>query len=108
MSLDLTLIAADVAARLGVPEVAALVSVTAAVDYIVRDTGYPVEDMTNDDLMLSQFGIPLLAMRMHQDSPTPGAISEFDPTYTGSRVPRNLYTHLDEYWRHLRQNFGIA
>ena len=52
--------------------------------------------------------MPLLAMRMYQDSPIPGAVSDFDPTYTGQRVPRVLYTHLEEYWNHLRHNFGIA
>lgn len=108
MSLDPLLIAADVAARLGITEEAALVPVNAAIDYIKSDAGITGEDMFQEDDLLSQFGIPLLAMRMYQDSPTPGAVSDFDPTYTGSRVPRLLYSHLDEYWRHLRKNFGIA
>jgi len=108
MALNLETIAADVASRLGIDDTAALISVTAAVDYIKSDTGAADADLSDDDLRLTGYGVPLLAMRMYQDSPLPGAVSEFDPTYSGQRVPKVLYTHLEEYWNHLRVNFGIA
>ena len=108
MALNLETIATDVASRLGIDETAALISVTAAVDYIKADTGAADDDLSDDDPRLTGYGVPLLAMRMYQDSPIPGAVSDFDPTYTGQRVPRVLYTHLEEYWNHLRVNFGIA
>ena len=31
-----------------------------------------------------------------------------DPTFAGIYTPARLYSHLDEYWRHLAVNWGVA
>jgi hypothetical protein len=109
MSLDVAAITADVAGRLGVDDSVAEPSVLAAIDYIAGDTGVAADDMPADDIRLSGFGVPLLAMRMFSDAPNPsGAVTEFDPTFNGVRVPRRLYEHLDQYWDQIRVNWGIA
>jgi len=108
-SVDIPAITADVAGRLGVTVEQAQPCVEAAIDYICDDTGLGTIQLPPDDSRLVSFGIPLLAMRMYQDTPLPSnAINEFDPTFAGSIVPQRLYSHLDEYWRHLAIQWGIA
>ena len=109
MAVNKAAILVDVAGRLGVSEALATAAVDAAIDYIAGDVGVLVADLPADDVRLESFGVPLLAMRMFQDAPLPsGGISEFDPTFAGVIVPRRLYEHLDEYWRHLTTNWGVA
>lgn len=108
MALDLAAIAADVATRLGKTDVEVRPAVDAADQYVANDTGVASADLPADDPLLL-IGVPLLAMRIFQDSPIPGGnVSEFDPTFADTIVPRHLYRHLDEYWRHLNVNWGIA
>lgn len=102
-------IIADVAGRLGITTEAATPAVYAATDYICDDTGLGATELPPDDQRLVAFGIPLLAMRMYQDSPNLGGeTNQLDPTFTGVYTPARLYSHLDEYWRHLSVQWGIS
>ena len=108
-AIDLPTIIADVAARLGITVEQATPYVYMAADYIADDTGVAVVDFPTGDDRLNTSGIPLLAMRMYQDQANPsGAINDFDPTFTGTFTPTRLYSHLDEYWRHLTKQHGFA
>ena len=108
-ALDMTALIADVAGRLGITVDAATPAVYAAVDYIIQDTGVGAIDLPPSDPMLVGFGIPLLAMRMYQDAPNfGGETNNIDPTFAGIYTAARLYSHLDEYWKHLRVNWGIA
>ena len=108
-SIDVDAIIADVAARLGITTTAAAPAVYAALDYIAADTGLAVLEFPAWDQRLTAFGVPLLAMRMYQDAPNLGGeTNNIDPTFAGIYTPARLYSHLDEYWRHLSVNFGVA
>lgn len=108
-SVDVPALVADVAARLGITTEQAEPAVQAAIDYICDDTGLGSSELDPADWRLNHFGIPLLAMRMYQDAPTPGGETNgFDPTFQGVFTPNRLYSHLDEYWRHLTKNHGVA
>ena len=109
MSVDRAAIITAVADRLGRPDVEVEPAVDAAIAYIADDTGVDIDDLPADDIRLNAFGVPLLAARIFQDSPLPsGQISEYDPTFSAPTVPRLLYSHLEEYWRHLNVSWGIA
>ena len=109
MTVDRAAIVSAVSTRLGRPEADVEASVDAAIDYVADDVGLTVEELPADDVRLNEFGLPLLAARIFQDSPLPGSnLSEFDGTFSGTVVPRVLANHLDEYWRHLTKNWGIA
>ena len=102
-------IVADVAGRLGITVEQAEPYVSAAIDYIVDDTGCPALELPADDQRLVKSGIPLLAMRMYQDTPNLGGENnQLDPTFTGVYTPARLYSHLGEYWRHLSRQWGMA
>ena len=108
MSLDVAALAAEVAERMGRDITDATAYVETAAAYIANDTGVTVPDLPDDDKLLNP-GVVLLAMRIGQDTPIPGGLTEqFDPVFTDTVVPKHLYRHLDEYWRHLAVNFGIA
>jgi len=108
MALDVAALSADVQARTGLPADTADAAVAAAELYIVNDVGVPAADLPSDDPLLNP-GAVLLAIRIAQDTATPGGnLGQFDPTFDGILVPKHLYAHLDEYWRHLRDNWGIA
>jgi len=108
-SIDVPAIVADVAGRLGITTEKADPAVQAAIDYICDDTGLGVLELPGDDQRLVKFGIPLLAMRMYQDAPTLGGeTNNVDPTFQGIFTPSHLYSHLNEYWRHLNVNWGFA
>ena len=108
MALDIAALAADVQTRLGVPLDVATAAVEAAELYVVGDVGVPATELPADDPLLNP-GVVLLASRIAQDTATPGGnLGQFDPTFDGTIIPRHLYAHLDEYWRHLRVNWGIA
>jgi hypothetical protein len=107
--LDLAPVIADVAARLGVTVPAATPAVNAAFAYVLDDTGADPDTLEQTDDLLVSFGLPLLAMRIFQAGPLPSQqISEFDPTFNGATLPRRLYDGLDQFWSHLRVNWGIA
>ncbi len=108
-AIDLESIISDVAGRLGVTTEQATPYVYMAADYIAYDTGESVVDFPTGDDLLNTSGIPLLAMRMYQDQANPsGALNDFDPTYTGTFTPTRLYSHMDEYWRHIAKQWGTA
>jgi hypothetical protein len=108
-AIDLSAIIADVAGRLGITEAEATPAVYAAADYIADDIGVAVVDFPTGDDRLNFRGIPRLAERMYQDQANPsGALNDYDPTYTGTMTPTRLYSHLDEYWRHLATQWGFA
>jgi len=108
-SVDMQALISDVAARLGISTEQATPAVYAAVDYICDDTGLGALELPANDARLNQYGIPLLAMRMYQDPPTLGGeTNNIDPTFQGVYTPSHLYSHLDEYWRHLDQQWGLA
>ena len=108
MALDVAALAADVADRLGIDPAKATAAVEAAELYVANDTGVPSADLPADDPLLNP-GVVLLAGRIAQDISTPGGnLGQFDPTFDGTIIPKHLYAHLDEYWRHLRVNWGVA
>ena len=109
-SVDMDALIGDVAGRLGITVEKATPAVYAAVDYICDDTGRGATELPPGDQRLNQFGIPLLVMRMYQDTPNLGGETNQlgDPTFAGIYTAARLYSHLDEYWRHLNVNFGIA
>ena len=108
MALDVAALSAEVAARMGRDIADATGYVDAAALYVSNDTGVAVDALPANDALLNP-GIVLLAMRIGQDTPIPGrATEQFDPVITDSVVAKRLYAHLDEYWRHLTVNFGIA
>ncbi len=108
-SIDVAAIAADVAGRLGITVEQATPAVEAAIDYICDDTGLGSTELPGNDNRLVGFGIPLLAMRMYQDTPNLGGdTNQLDPTFAGIYTPARLYSHLDEYWRHLAVQWGLA
>jgi len=108
-SVDMEALIGDVAGRLGITTDKATPAVYAAVDYICDDTGLGATELPPADARLNSFGIPLLAMRMYQDAPTfGGETNNIDPTFQGIYTPARLYSHLDEYWRHLDVQWGLA
>jgi len=108
MALDVQTLAAAVAARLGITAAAAEPAVKAAIQYVSLDTGVPADDLEPDDLL--DLYMPLLAVRIYQDSPNLGGETNNlgDPTFAGIYTPARLYSHLDEGWKHLRVNHGVA
>lgn len=107
--LDLAPIITDVADRLGVDETAATPAVDAAYQFVLLDTGADPEQLEQTDALLVGYGLPLLAMRIYQAGPLPSQqISDFDPTFNGATLPRRLYDGLDQFWAHVRVNWGIA
>ena len=108
-SVDMDALILDVAGRLGVTVEKATPAVYAAVDYICDDTGLGSTELPPNDPRLNNFGIPLLAMRMYQDAPTLGsATNNIDPTFEGIFTPSVLSSHLEEYFKHLRVQWGLA
>ena len=109
MAIDVQALAAAVAARLGITAAAAEPAVDAAIQYVSLDTGVPAEDFEDTDRLLNQ-GLTLLSMRIYQDTPNLGGETNNlgDPTFAGIYTPARLYSHLDEYWRHLAVNWGVA
>ena len=108
MAVDVQALAAAVAARLGITAAAAEPAVDAAIQYVALDTGVPAEDLEDTDRLLNQ-GLTLLSMRIYQDTPNLGGeTNQLDPTFAGIYTPARLYSHLDEYWRHLAVNWGVA
>ena len=108
MALDVQALAAAVAARLGITAAAAEPAVEAAIQYVALDTGVPAEDFEDTDRLLNQ-GLTLMSMRIYQDTPNLGGeTNQLDPTFGGVYTPARLYSHLDEYYRHLAVNFGVA
>ena len=80
----------------------------AALDYISHDTGVATVDFPTADELLNT-GVVLLAMRIYQDVPNLGGeTNNIDATFTGIYTPSRLYSHLDEYWRHLATQWGVA
>ena len=109
MALDMDALVEDVAARLGVSTSSAEPAVSAAVSYIVLDTGVLEDDMLATDALLNVYGIPLLALRIYQDPPTLGGeTNNIDPTFSGIYTPSNLGSHLEQYWMHLRKPTQIV
>jgi hypothetical protein len=112
MALDLAPIYVDVAARLRLATSAdAEPAVDMAVQYIVLDIGVPAVDLpaNADDLLLSEQGVPLLAVRIYNDTSTVSRVqNDFDAVFTGTSVPATLYKGIGQYWAHLRVNWGIA
>ena len=107
-AVDIAALTAQVAGRLGITNEQAEPAVFAALDYIALDTGVAVLELPANDALLNQ-GTVLLAMRIYQDVPNLGGESnQIDPTFQGVYTPARLYSHLDEYWRHLAVNFGFA
>jgi hypothetical protein len=112
MALDLAPIYADVAARLRLPTSAeAEAAVNMAVQYIVLDIGVPAADLpdTADDPLLAEQGVPLLAIRIFNDTSTKSQVqNDFDAVFTGTSTPSTLYKNIEQYWSHLRVNWGIS
>ena len=110
MALDLLAIETQVASDLGLADPSdAAAAVSASTQYIENDTGSDPDGWEDSDALLVK-GVTLLAERIYQDSPTPsGDISSFSDTAFGtSFTPKKLYSHLDEYWRHLAEQWGFA
>ena len=110
MALDVQALAADVAQRLGITAEAAEPAVEAAIQYVALDTGSSPQDWLMSDWLLARQGIPLLSVRIYQDTANLGGETNQlgDPTFAGIYTAARLYSHLDEYWKHLTVNFGIA
>ena len=107
-AVDIAAIVAGVVGRTGITPEAAERYVFAALDYIALDTGVAVLELPANDALLNQ-GTVLLAMRIYQDVPNYGGeTNQIDPTFQGVYTPARLYSHLDEYWRHLAVQWGIA
>ena len=114
MAIDPATINAAAATRLNTDISDELEAATdAAFQYIENDTGTknddPLDPWDPADALLTQ-GLVLLSMRIFQDSPVlSGALSGFDdPAFAGVVVPTRLYSHLDQYWSHLAEQFGVA
>ena len=108
MALDVTALTDEVATLLGVSTSTAGRSVEAAIQYVTLDTGVPADTLEDTDALL-RYGLILLAQRIYQDTPNLGGeTNQLAPTFAGIYTPARLYSHLDEYWRHLNVNFGIA
>ena len=108
-SVDIPALIAVVAGQLGITEEQASPAVYAAIDYILLDTGLGSTELSPDDVLLNSYAIPLLAQRIYQDTANPGGeTNQFDPTFAGIFTPLNLYSHVDQYYAHLRVNTGLA
>lgn len=115
MAYDLTPIEAQVASDLSIDQADAVAPVEAAAQYVEHDTGTqrdgvdPLIPWSATDELLTR-GLVLLAERIFQDKSVPtGSINSFDDAAFGqSVIPRRLYSHLDEYTRHLAVQFGLA
>ena len=106
MALDPTSIATKAAERLKITDVARVQPATdAAILYVESYTANP--DLPDGKADLEQ-GLVLLTMRIFQDGPNPGGISSFDTFDSGTFTPRNLYSHLDQYWQDYCVGFPIA
>lgn len=107
MAVDQAAVAAEIELRLKLDPGDAADVTEMAVDYIVRDSGTSDDDMLDTDLVLFQ-GVVLLGMRMFQDTPnTP--LTEFNIEQFGGLVQSNvLYKRIEDYWQHLRVNWGVA
>jgi hypothetical protein len=100
-SLDPTWVAAQAAIKLKVTEAAAQPAADAAVAYIATYHSVLETWLPDDDAQLN-IGAPLLAVRIYQDAAVPsGSTSSFDDFTSGSFIPMNLYSHLDQYFRFL-------
>jgi hypothetical protein len=111
MALDLAPIYVDVAARLRITEPEAHPPVDMAVQYIVLDIGVPEADLPDnaDDPLLADQGVPLLAVRIYTDTSTVSRVqNDFDAVFTGTSVPPTLYKGIEQYWAHLRVNWGVS
>jgi hypothetical protein len=103
MGLDTAAIETQVATDLRLDAPAdATDAVNSAIEYITADTGTDNTTWQDTDTLLVK-GVTLLAERIYQDTPTPsGSVSQFDDGAFGqSFTPKLLYSHLQEYWRHM-------
>jgi hypothetical protein len=104
MPMDLAAVATCAANKLRVTDTETAPFAQAAYDYVISYTGIPDEAMPDTDDLLS-VGLCLLACRIYQDTPNPsGGLSGFDDFTAGTFTPRNLYSHLDQYWTQLEGN----
>jgi len=106
-------VAAAAAARLATDMSTELDTATeAAFQYVENDTGVlrdSVPGFDDADALITN-GLILMSMRIFQDTPVlTGALTGFDgDVFGGGTVPAKLYSHLDQYYDHLRENFGLA
>lgn len=113
-TIDPATITAAAAARLAMDVTPELDTATeAAFQYIENDTGIGRADepggFDDTDALITN-GLILMTMRIFQDTPTvSGSLTGFDnDVFGGVVVPTRLYSHLDQYYDHLRENFGVA
>ena len=108
MAVDRALIVDDVAGRLRLTGADVETAVDMAIAYAARDIGIDAEDLPADDVLLNGQGIPLLAVRIFNDTSSFSQKQSDIEMFSGTATPKYLYKGADQYWNHLRVNFGIA
>ena len=108
MAVDLAAIITDVAGRLRLTEPEVTPACNMAVQYVAADIGMPAADLPEDDLLLNGQGVPLLAVRIFNDTSAFSAKQSDIEIFSGTSTPRHLYKGADQYWNHLRVNWGFA
>ena len=108
MAVDRGAIIFDVAGRLRLPENEITPAVDMAIDYIARDIGTPAADLPAADVLLNGQGVPLLAVRIFNDTSAFSQKQSDIEIFAGNVTPRNLYKGSEQYWAHLRVNWGFA
>ena len=108
MAVDRAAILTDVAGRLRVTEPEAAPAVDMAIAYAAGDIGIAAADLPADDKLLNGQGVPLLAVRIFNDTSAFSQKQSDIEIFSGTVTPRHLYKGADQYWNHLRVNWGIA
>lgn len=108
MAVNRAAIVTDVAGRLRLTDPEVEPAVDMAIAYAANDIGMPAEDLPADDVLLNGQGVPLLAVRIFNDTSAFSQKQSDIEVFSGTVTPRHLYKGADQYWNHLRVNFGIA
>ena len=108
MAVDRAAILTDVAGRLRITEPEAEPAVDMAIEYVANDIGILAPDLPADDLLLNGQGVPLLAVRIFNDTSAFSRVQSITEEFSGTVTPRHLYKGADQYWNHLRVQWGIA
>ena len=108
MAVDRAAIILDVAGRLRLTEPEVTPAVDMAIAYVARDIGTAAADLPEDDVLLNGQGVPLLAVRIFNDTSAFSQKQSDIEIFSGTVTPRHLCKGAEQYWNHLRVNFGFA